>query len=96
MRGLLEGGGQIRSWDPLFREIFEHRDEIVMEIEQLEDGVRVTETADNPEVVKLIRTHARKVSEFVARGPAAVHEETPIPAGYVSDGADRAEPAPLP
>lgn len=42
----------------------------------------MTETSDNPEVVKLIRAHARKVNEFVARGPAAVHEETPFPESY--------------
>lgn len=82
MSDLLEGQGRIRGWDPVFREIFDHRSEIDLEIEWLEDGVRVTETSENPEVVKLIRAHARKVSDFVARGPAAVHEETPLPDDY--------------
>jgi hypothetical protein len=82
MKGLLEDGGQIRAWDPLFREILDHSDEIEMAVETLEEGVRVVETSENPEVVKLIRAHARKVSEFVARGPAAVHESTPLPDDY--------------
>jgi hypothetical protein len=82
MKGLIEDGGRIRVWDPLFSEIFDHYDEIEMVVETLEDGVRVIETSENPEVVKLIRAHARKVSEFVARGPAAVHESTPLPADY--------------
>ena len=82
MKGLIEGGGRIRAWDPLFSEIFDHYDEIEMVIETLEDGVRVTETSTNPEVVKLIRAHARKVNEFVAQGPEAVHQPTALPDDY--------------
>ena len=82
MKQLLEEGGRVRMWDPLFRELFAHADEIVMELEELEDGMKVTETSDDPEVVALIRAHARKVTEFIERGPAAVHEETPLPAAY--------------
>ncbi len=88
MKQLLENGGRVRMWDPLFRELFGHADEIALEIEELEDGLRVTETSDDPEVVKLIQAHARKVTEFIERGPAAVHEETPLPKGY----GQRAEP----
>jgi len=82
MKGLLDDGGRIRSWDPLFSEIFDHAEEIEVSIEVLDDGVRVVETSANPEVVKLIRAHARKVSDFVARGPEAVHEPTPLPEDY--------------
>lgn len=83
MKAALERGETVRGWDPLFAEIFQHHDEIEMSIEFIEGGVRVTETSDNPEVVKLIQAHARKVNDFLARGPAAVHDETPLPAGYV-------------
>lgn len=82
MKGLLEEGGAVRMWDPLFRELFAVAEEISMQIEELVDGMRVTETSENPEVVALIRAHARKVNEFIDRGPAAVHEETPLPEGY--------------
>lgn len=82
MKRVLESGGRVRMWDPLFREIFDHADKITMEIEKLEDGVRVTETSADAEVVKLIQAHAHKVTEFLDRGPAAVHEETPLPEGY--------------
>lgn len=84
MKGLLENGGRIRVWDPLFSELFDHYEEVEMVVETLEDGVRVTETSANPEVVKLIQAHARKVDEFVARGPAAAHEPTPLPSNYRS------------
>jgi len=84
MRSLLESGGQVRRWDPLFAEIFEHAEEIEIEIETLEDGVRVTEISENPQIVALIRAHAQKVDEFIARGPEAVHEPTPLPEEYRS------------
>ena len=82
MKQVLESGGRVRMWDPLFREIFAHADVISMEIEELDDGMRVTETSEDPDVARLIQAHARKVTEFIERGPAAVHEETPLPEGY--------------
>jgi hypothetical protein len=80
MWALLESGGSIRHWDPLFVAIFEHADEIEMTWEDLPDGIRVVETSSNPEVVALIQAHAEKVDEFVARGRSAMHEPTPLPA----------------
>ncbi len=85
MKTLLESDGHVRRWDPLFSEIFSHSDEIVMVVEPIEDGVRVTETSENPSVVKLIQAHAYKVNDFIARGPEAVHEPTPLPQGYKPD-----------
>ena len=82
MSAVLEEGGHIRRWDPLFAEIFEHGEAIQIEIEEIDDGVRVTETSEDEEVVKLIRAHARKIDQFLARGPAACREETPLPSDY--------------
>ncbi len=92
MKRLLESGGRVRAWDPLFREIFDRYEEIDMLVEPIDGGVRVTETSNDPEVAKLIQAHARKVDEFLARGPAAVHEATPLPEGYTpSDPASPGE-----
>ena len=52
------------------------------EITDIDGGVEVTETSEDEQVTKLIRAHAIKVEEFVARGLAAYQEETPLPAGY--------------
>ena len=79
MYELLESGGSIRHWDALFAEIFEHADQIAMETELLDDGIRVRETSSDPYVVKLIQAHAEKVNEFVARGMEAMHEPTAVP-----------------
>ncbi len=82
MANLIQEGGRIRNWDPLFQEIFDHRDAIHMEINDVEGGVEVIETSDDSQVTLLIQAHARKVDEFVARGRAAYREATPLPEGY--------------
>jgi hypothetical protein len=92
MAARMETGQGVRHWDPLFVEIFRHHDAISMEIEDIEGGVRVRETSDDPEVQELIRQHAtRGVSEFVERGFDRAHEPTPLPEGYgtarVAEGA---------
>lgn len=83
MKERVERGDVIRPMDPLFREIFDHHTAIRMEVEDVADGVRVTESSDDPQVTLLIRQHARRaVSEFVAEGMPRAMEPTPLPAGY--------------
>ena len=83
MKARVDGGEAIRHMDPLFREIFEHHDEIEMEVERVDGGVLVVETSVDPQVELLIRQHAhRAVSEFVADGMARAMEPTPLPLGY--------------
>ena len=54
--------------------LFERRDRIKTEIETTDDGIMVTQTSDDPEVVKALQTHAAEVSAMVDRGMDAVHE----------------------
>ncbi len=83
MRERLESGIPIRRMDPLFRELFERRHEARLEVENIPGGVRVLHTSDNPEVVRLIRQHARHfVSEAAARGMRGAMGPTPLPEGY--------------
>lgn len=82
MVDLIHGGGRIRNWDPLFREIFDHREAIDMQITDIEGGVEVRETSADENVAMLIQAHAVKVEEFVARGLEAYREETPLPDEY--------------
>jgi len=82
MKTRLEAGQPVRMWDPLFAALYEHHDEISLSVAEIEGGVRVTETSQNPEVVALIRQHAnRAVSEFAAEGFERAHETTPLPGG---------------
>lgn len=71
MTARLESGRPVRMWDPVFRGLFEHADEVVIRSQEIDGGLLVTETSDNPEVTRLIRAHAAKVSEFAERGHAA-------------------------
>lgn len=94
----LKEGGRVRNWDPLFAELAAVADEVTMEVTQLENGLLVRSTSENPEVAKLIKAHAYKVSEFVARGTAAMREGTPLPSDYArkdgtADGATGSTPA---
>ena len=82
MVDLLENGGRIRAWDPLFAEIFENADKIETSVEEIEGGVAVIETSDDEQVASLIRAHASKVMEFAARGYDAYQEPTPLPEHY--------------
>lgn len=67
----LAAGRPVRMWDPTFREVFAHADEITLKWKDVERGIEVTETSDDPQAVAAIRAHAKKVDEFAARGHAA-------------------------
>lgn len=83
MKARLESGHPMRRFDPLFRELFAHYDKITMDIKDLPNGVEVTETSKDPQVVLLIRQHAHAaVSEFVKQGDKIMHNPTPLPKGY--------------
>lgn len=83
MKKRIEEQQPIRQMDPLFREIFKHADRIEMEIQNLENGVLVIETSEDPQVVKLIQQHAnRAVTEFAAQGMKRAMQPTPLPEGY--------------
>lgn len=78
----LSDGGKVRQWDPFFVEIAKYHDKIDMKFRNLDNGIEVISTSDDPKAVELIRAHARRVSDFVARGREAAHETTPLPEGY--------------
>jgi hypothetical protein len=79
MHQRLEEGFALRRWDPLYVEIFSHRQQLRMTIELLEDGVRVEETSDDPWVIRLIQAHGTAVDAFVAHGHQAAGQPSPMP-----------------
>jgi hypothetical protein len=86
MVDLMASGDRVRVWDPLFEEIFDHADAIQLEVRELENGLEVVETSEQEAVVPLIRAHARKVNQFVERGPHACAEPTPLPESASDSG----------
>ncbi len=79
MYARLKSGKGVRYWDPLFAEAFKNGKKMKMVIEKAEKGVKVTETSDDPAVVKIIQAHAAVVSKFVAHGFEEAHKEHPVP-----------------
>lgn len=76
----LKSGNGVRYWDPLFAEAFRHGKKMKMEITNTEKGVKVIETSDDAEVVKIIQAHADVVTKFVEKGFEEAHKEHPVPA----------------
>jgi len=50
-----------------------------MSYEKTANGVRVTETSDDPYVAQLIKAHAKTLSAFVERGFAEAMKNHPVP-----------------
>ena len=83
MKASYRRGEPIRTADPLFRELFANRDRITLSIEDVPGGVRVRHTSGDPELVPLIRQHARHfVSEAAEQGMSRAMKPTPLPPGY--------------
>ncbi len=54
---------------------FERGDEIETKIEVTDDGIVVTQTSDNLELIAALQEHAAEVSDMADRGMEAVHEK---------------------
>ena len=54
MKKRFDGGRAIRSWDPLFTQLFDERDQIKMRWEMLEDGIKVTLKGEEETIRELI------------------------------------------
>jgi YHS domain-containing protein len=79
MKARLEKHQPIRTWDPLFAELFKYADKIKLEIKNTAKGVKVVETSADAYVVKLIQAHAEGVSEFVKEGSSIMHKPHALP-----------------
>lgn len=69
----------IHRRDPLFAEVFRHANQIKFVYEKTVKGTRVTETSDDPYVVKLIQAHAEVVSLFITNGFEKVQRNHDLP-----------------
>jgi hypothetical protein len=71
MKAHLEEGRPVRLWDPVFRDVFANSSAIKLEMKDIDGGIEVVETSDDPAAAEAIRAHATKVDGFVAGGHAA-------------------------
>lgn len=89
----VENVNPIHMRDPLFREIFRHAKKIKMEMEETPQGVRVTETSEDPYVAELIKAHADVVSLFIKNGHVELHKNHALPKRSSNDANNEARPA---
>ena len=93
MQHRIEETKPIRMRDPLFAELFRHTEKITMERVETDNGVRVTETSEDPYVAKLIKAHAKAVSGFVERGFDAAMRNHAVPGREESADTSYTNPA---
>lgn len=77
MKKRFDGGRAVRSWDPLFVELFDNRDAIKLHWEMLEDGIKVILSSDDPSIRDLILRHDETLHAFVRHGFEAAKHESP-------------------
>lgn len=65
---------RIMIQSPTLDIFFQRGAEITAQIEMLEDGIAVTRTSTDPELVAALHAHAAEVTAMVDRGMEAVHE----------------------
>ena len=77
MKDRIREGYPVRGWDPVFRELFKRHHLIRIDVVLTDKGVKIVETSDDPETVRLMRSHAAGVTDFVKEGFAIMDRETP-------------------
>ena len=70
-------GLAVRTWDPVFKELFERHDKVKLAVQLTEKGVSITETTADPETLKLLRAHSAGITDMVREGSRASQRETP-------------------
>lgn len=78
MQRRMRDGARVRQWDPVFAALFDHHEEVSLDVQATDKGVHIIETSANPEVVRILHSHAAGVSDMVKRGSLAAREETPF------------------
>ena len=65
---------QVIIQSPTLDAFFMRGENIDTEIEVIENGIAVTQTSNDPELISALHRHAAEVSDMVDRGMQAVHE----------------------
>jgi hypothetical protein len=79
MKKRFDANRAIRSWDPLFIALFEHKDEIDMQYSSIPNGVEAKLTSKDEKIIELIHAHDKTLHGFVNEGRVAGRRESPKP-----------------
>lgn len=79
MKDLMEAGGRIRNWDPLFEELFDHNEDLDRTIFEMDDGVEVWLDGDTKCAKAVSQNHAHVISAFLENGQRELRRSHPPP-----------------
>lgn len=79
MKARFAKGRAIRSWDPLFAELFEQREKIRVALFEREDGICAELTCDDPALVPLLLAHDATLHRFIQEGSTRAEDASPMP-----------------
>jgi hypothetical protein len=68
MKARVENRDPIRMRDPLFASVFQHASDLRLDVEYLDNGVKVVESGATPCAEALVKAHAKVVTGFVKKG----------------------------
>jgi hypothetical protein len=71
MKDRVESGARVRTWDPVFRELFDGHAKVKLDVVLTEKGVSIVETSDDPETLRLLKSHSAGVTDMVREGGRA-------------------------
>ena len=74
MQKRVGSGAMVRRWDPAYAELVEYYDQIEVNVEYLDNGIRVVFVGTTPEGVKVAQNHAQIVTGFTNEGSTALRK----------------------
>ncbi len=74
MKSRMERKAIVRRWDPAFIELADYYDKLEVEIEFLDNGLKVIVTGRTQEAARVAQNHAKIVNEFIKEGLPAVEK----------------------
>lgn len=72
MKSRMESKAIVRQWDPAFIELADYFNELEVETEFLDNGLKVIVKGRTQEAARVAQNHAEIVSEFIKEGLSAV------------------------
>jgi hypothetical protein len=78
----MDSGMMIRPWDELFVELYNKRNELTLDWEEMDNGVKATMMAANPDspcLNALADAHGKLVTAFIENGRAEARKNHPAP-----------------
>lgn len=81
MQQLVQTDGRIRSWDPLFEALFDHREVLDLQFEVIDGGVEAVLVGETECAQALAEAHTRVISSFLENGYEELHKSHEVPAG---------------